>query len=432
MNEGETGNQKGSLRDRILAIKSLLKINKKKKLNVKFNSFNSERLAKAKKLNLRFYNPAKVMLDDKLKTKNTVLYKKAGAEKSKLSSTKKLDNIEISVTKKVRKKGIDPNANKSKEVKPVVKEVKVEKPTMKPVEKPVIKEVTVKPNIEIIDVAYKEPVKRPKQYAVLNVKKDEIKEEISKKYNLPKGKVSENLVEDYILIKTDQVLPKGTNEEVKEEFISDRVFVKDEMDLIYAFKDNYITRDVNYDLNGYQKVESKLKKALDKFNDEIEKLERNLDKYSVTKSENYRIKNLDVLFKSLFGIGVGVLTLPLSSISFALGSSLIAKSVDKIEKNVKLEKKVKTSINYRVTIKDIINTSNTLNSANYLLEETLKNLDSLKYKVKRYDSKIYEAEKYIKKIEILEESLIKKKRKLDKYISKLEKSKVKVLERKAA
>ena len=85
--------------------------------------------------------------------------------------------------------------------------------------------------------------------------------------------------------------------------------------------------------------------------------------------------------------------------------------------------------NYRITAKDIDSVEKSLKSADFLMSETLDELDRLKYKLKNYGYKIPNASEKLKEIEALEKGFAKKKESLTKVVESLEKSKVKVLNR---
>ena len=322
MDSDSSGNQKGSLKNRLNVLNILMRISRKKKLRLNFSNINADRIIVTNKMYLKFYTPVKLIVDDKIN--NTVLYNKIKEKDIKLSKGRTINDVEFNLIKNKRKKGIG---------------------------------------------------------------LENIKEEIKEKYELEE--ISDNLIKDYELIKNDLIFEEYLSDEIKEEFIIDRISVKEEMDLIYSYKDTILIKDIDYDLNDYLKNDEKLKKIIKKYEIEIENLERNINKFGVINNSETKITNLSVLFKNMFGLGIGILTLPFSyPVTLTLGTSLIAKSINNIEKNVKFENKETKTIKYKVEVKDTyFNGTRDLNYTNENLTTKMNSEESLD--VKEYNGNYF-------------------------------------------
>ena len=101
-----SGNIKGSLKDRLRFLTILMRISRKNKLRLNFYNINAKRLSGISRIFLFFYTPIKVVLDENLKTNNTILYGEA-INKTKLEKTGVKSEVDLFVTRKKKsKKGI--------------------------------------------------------------------------------------------------------------------------------------------------------------------------------------------------------------------------------------------------------------------------------------------------------------------------------------
>ena len=367
-----SGTSKGSLKDRLRFFNILMQIARKKKLRVKFNDINNERLSNINRMYLFFLTPAKIVLDDKLNADNTILYDGMITNSDyNLVRTSNEDTIDlILITKTRKKKGID------------------------------------------------------------------IKEEISKKYNVEKEKISDDLVNDYVEINSNSKELFGVEvpDDIKKSLIIDRIKADKDVTKIREIaeleKDLILGKDIDYDLKQDAKSSEKLAKTLEKEKKVIERILRDINKYTEVTEKTHDLMDVFSLVGRTIGIGVGLLTLPFSaSRSLVLGTNLIRRSLNRISGLFRRDKPLNKKIHYEISLTDIETATKSLKSSDFLLEDILDKLDHLKYKIKIYEYKIPEVSKKIKEIEVLEQGLVKKKRELTKMIESLEKSKIKVLNR---
>ncbi len=375
-----TGTAKGSLKDRLHVLTILLRISRKKKLRVNFSNINTSRILKINRMYMFFYTPISFLLKDNLHTNDIVLYNLATKLNNfKLLKGSKFNDVDFYLVKKSKKKkGID--------------------------------------------------------LADFN---EQIKVEINKQYNVPKEKINQYLIDDYLKIKNDSKVIFGyeIDEELKQEILKDRVNVDD--DLIYIknlanneIKDVFLDKDIIYELNKENKSLEKLTKLLENQKKEIVKVIDDIDKFDAFYEKKLRLKGFSSLVDGIVGISIGILTLPFSCFrSFALGTNLIKKSVNVISKEVKIEQDINESKEYKITSKDIDSFASSIKASEFLLDDILKQLDLLKYKIKHYSYKVSDYELKLKKIETIENALSKKKIELKKIEESFEKSKIKILDR---
>lgn len=375
MFESETeGDVKGSLKDRLRFLNILIRIAKLKKYNITFLDVNGEKLDKCSRFFMFFYTPVKVVLSEDLKTNNTIIYNGLLEDGSvALTRNENMVVVDLEVIRRRKKKGIG---------------------------------------------------------------LEEIKKEISEKLKLPKEEISNSLANDYSEIKNNSstIFDTEVSEELKEEIIKDRVKAEKVVSTLHEFaeneKDIYLGKDIDYDVKVSGKSFEKVKKALEKSQRQIEKISRDIDEYTIKYERKLNVSNLDELVSGVIGIGVGLITLPFSfSRTFALGTNLIDRSMNKIGENLKFRIDVTREKNYKIDIKDIMSAEKALKSSDFLLEDVLFKLDNLKYKIKLMEYKIPDVDKKMQEIELIEKGLIKKKRELRKIVEAFDKTKVKVINR---
>lgn len=173
-----------------------------------------------------------------------------------------------------------------------------------------------------------------------------------------------------------------------------------------------------------------LNKLLKEQDKSLEDALKQIDKFKEFKNKKYQLVGLEKLISNFLGIGFGLLTIPFSGVrSVALGTNLIRSSVAGIKNNVKLDSKEETVRNYEITPYDIKEHNDWLKSTTFLLNDALENLEDTKIKLKYCFGNDPKYEEYLKRIELLEKGLQSKKITLDQIEEKLEKSKIKVLNR---
>ena len=173
-----------------------------------------------------------------------------------------------------------------------------------------------------------------------------------------------------------------------------------------------------------------LNKLLKEQDKSLEDALKQIDKFKEFKNKKYQLVGLEKLISNFLGIGFGLLTIPFSGVrSVALGTNLIRSSVAGIKNNVKLDSKEEMVRNYEITPFDIKEHNDWLKSTTFLLNDALENLEDTKIKLKYYFGNDPKYEEYLKRIELLEKGLQSKKIILDQIEEKLEKSKIRVLNR---
>jgi len=392
MNESD-GEAKGSSKDHFRFLNILMKIIKKKKLKIKLLNVNSERIELINRFYVFFYTPVNTVLKDDLKAENLILFDVAKTQDINLikeEKSKEIIDLQI-ISRKRPKKGID-------EIKEIEKEKKEE-----------IKKEDTKKNQE------------------------KIKEELEKKYNVENSSISDSLVADYLAIQNNSVELFGVelDQDVKEALVLDRIKAEQDIDNIKKIaRDNFLEKDIEYDLKNDAKALEKLNKKLEEQKKEIEDISRQIDKYQLVHETKQKYTNFGSLLSGALGIGVGLLTLPFSFCrTFALGTNMMQKSIKRINKEFKVETSETVRKDYKVSLKDIETFEKSLKSSDFLLKDTLDELDRLKYKIKYYEYKLPDAKVKIKEIEALEKGLSKKKEDLTKIVESFEKQKVKALNR---
>ena len=370
------GNQKGSLKDRLRFLNILMRISRKNKMRLNFKNINAKRLANINQMFLFFYNPVKTIVNDELNVDNTILYNKlTELDDFKIDKNSLNQNVDINIIERVRnKKGVSPV--------------------------------------------------------------DEVKKELSEKYDIKEEEISNKLVEDYIEIKDNskKLFDLDVPEEIKEALIVDRIKAEPSLKKLDKFveleKDIILDRDIKYDLKQDNKEIEKFNKKLEKLKKEIENIEYDIDDYTAHIVRKYNTTDFDSLLSETIGLGLGILTLPFSfARSFTLGTRLVKRSIDRIAKILKPTYREEEVIDYKVSISDIETTAKALKSSSFLLEDLFDRLDNLKYKIKINDYVLPDVDKKLKEIDVLKEGLIKKKRELNKLVESLEKSKTKAMKR---
>ena len=371
-----SGNIKGSLKDRLRFLTILMRISRKNKLRLNFYNINAKRLSGISRIFLFFYTPIKVVLDENLKTNNTILYGEA-INKTKLEKTGVKSEVDLFVTRKKKsKKGIALETEK-----------------------------------DLIEKA---------------------KEEISKKYDIPKKDISEQLAQDYLSLESGALFDGYVEEEIKEALIEDRIKAEPGLKKVQEFaeveKDIILGRDIDYDIKEDRKAAEKLEKALAKQNEEIDRLLYEAEKFTIVDKNKMGVQEYAGVIGGAIGFGIGLLTLPLSLFgSFGLGASLMHKSLNLMAKSIDL--KAENQVEYTVSLEDIRTAAKSLKSSEFLLDDILDKLDRLKYKLKSNDYLVPEYRKKLKEIEFLERGLTKKRSELGRVIESVERTRSMVIKR---
>lgn len=433
--ENNSGVAKGNVKDRLRFRAILNKIAKKQRL--KIMSINELKLMNKTKLTLFFYNPIKLLIRPVLKIKKMSVFAGSKCDYNyKVSKENK--QIEATVTFKSErkfKKGIG-------SLEEVIKNNR---------------DTNALPSQNGIP-SYYETIEFIKSYGNY----DDIKDKYELKYVTPEIIYQALILKYYSDIIFGEEISLEEVKAVTNDIINSEKYidvlniidkqeidsVKNEEDLknkeeLGNEKENEINDDQEKDneLNRLQKqFERELKlnelalkelnKLLKEQDKSLEDALKQIDKFREFKNKKYQLVGLEKLISNFLGIGFGLLTIPFSGVrSVALGTNLIRSSVAGIKNNVKLDSKEETVRNYEITPYDIKEHNDWLKSTTFLLNDALENLEDTKIKLKYYFGNDPKYEEYLKRIELLEKGLQSKKITLDQMEEKLEKSKIKVLNR---
>ena len=432
------GTAKGSLKDRLRVLNILIRIAKKKKMNLWFDNVNAKKIIDINRLYMFFYTPAKVILPDKLKVSETTLYGEPVSENMTLVRNK--DNfrkVDLFLIRRPHKKGIN-----------------------------YIEELKEHQNQQNANEELQRKLEELRQSVGIITEKEieALKSELSSKYHIDKSKISVSLIRDYLAIKnrSEELFDAEINDNLKEALIIDRIKAENSLQSVKSvtgdlyleqlhdgdFKvdtaslkgvkssitikagDVFLARDIDYDLKLDSKSLEKLNKMLEEQKKELEAIDRKIDQFDIVSERKVRLTNTRALISGTIGLGIGLLTLPFSFCrTFALGANMIRNSLNSINHRVSLNQQVRKVRNYRISVEDIETVDKALRSSDYLLEDTLDKLDHLKYKIKHYEYKLPDASEKLQEIALLEKGLTKKKEELTKAVESLEKHKAKVLTR---
>lgn len=436
MEEGNnSGVAKGSIKDRLRFRAILNKIAKKQRL--KIMSINELKLMSKTKLTLFFYNPIKFLIRPVLKIKKMSVFAGSKCDYNyKVSKENK--QIEATVTFKSErkfKKGIGP-------IEEVIKNNR---------------DTNALPSQNGIP-SYYETMEFIKSYGNY----DDIKDKYELKYVTPEI-IYQTLILKYYsdIIFGEEIsleeVKAVTNDIINSEKYIDvlNIIDKQEIDSVkneedlknkeeFGNKKENEINDVQEKDTRHERLQKQFEREL-KLNDlalkELNKLLKEqdksledalkqIDKFKEFKNKKYQLVGLEKLISNFLGIGFGLLTIPFSGVrSVALGTNLIRSSVAGIKNNVKLDSKEETVRNYEITPYDIKEHNDWLKSTTFLLNDALENLEDTKIKLKYCFGNDPKYEEYLKRIELLEKGLQSKKIILDQIEEKLEKSKIKVLNR---
>ena len=436
MEEGNnSGVAKGSVKDRLRFRAILNKIAKKQRL--KIVSVNELKLMNKTKLTFFFYNPIKFLIRPVLKIKKMSVFAGSKCDYNyKVSKENK--QIEATVTFKSErkfKKGIGP-------IEEVIKNNR---------------DTNALPSQNGIP-SYYETIEFIKSYGNY----DDIKDKYELKYVTPEI-IYQTLILKYYsdIIFGEEIsleeVKAVTNDIINSEKYIDvlNIIDKQEIDSVKNEEDlknkEELDNKKEKEINDVQEKDTKHDRlqeqferelklndlALKELNNLLKEQEKSLedalkqiDKFKEFKNKKYQLVGLEKLISNFLGIGFGLLTIPFSGVrSVALGTNLIRSSVAGIKNNVKLDSKEETVRNYEITPYDIKEHNDWLKSTTFLLNDALENLEDTKIKLKYCFGNDPKYEEYLKRIELLEKGLQSKKITLDQIEEKLEKSKIKVLNR---
>lgn len=433
--ENNSGVAKGSVKDRLRFRAILNKIAKKQRL--KIMSINELKLMNKTKLTLFFYNPIKLLIRPVLKIKKMSVFAGSKCDYNyKVSKENK--QIEATVTFKSErkfKKGIGP-------LEEVIKNNR---------------DTNALPSQNGIP-SYYEAIEFIKSYGNY----DDIKDKYELKYVTPEI-IYQTLILKYYsdIIFGEEIsleeVKAVTNDIINSEKYIDvlNIIDKQEIDSVKNEEDlknkEELGNEKENEINDVQEKDTKhdrlqeqferelklndlalkeLNKLLKEQDKSLEDALKQIDKFREFKNKKYQLVGLEKLISNFLGIGFGLLTIPFSGVrSVALGTNLIRSSVAGIKNNVKLDSKEEMVRNYEITPFDIKEHNDWLKSTTFLLNDALENLEDTKIKLKYYFGNDPKYEEYLKRIELLEKGLQSKKITLDQMEEKLEKSKIKVLNR---
>lgn len=441
--ENNSGVAKGNVKDRLRFRAILNKIAKKQRL--KIMSINELKLMNKTKLTLFFYNPIKLLIRPVLKIKKMSVFAGSKCDYNyKVSKENK--QIEATVTFKSErkfKKGIgsleeviknnrDTNALPSQNGIPSYYET--------------IEFIKSYGNYDDIKDKYELKYVTPEiiyQTLILRYYSDII---FGEEVSLEEVKAVTNDIinsEKYIdvlnIIDKQEIDSVKNEEDLKnKEELGNEKELKSEEELTNKInnvqernaKPDRLQEQFERELKLNELALKELNKLLKEQDKSLEDALKQIDEFKEFKNKKYQLVGLEKLISNFLGIGFGLLTIPFSGVrSVALGTNLIRSSVAGIKNNVKLDSKEETVRNYEITPYDIKEHNDWLKSTTFLLNDALENLEDTKIKLKYYFGNDPKYEEYLKRIELLEKGLQSKKITLDQMEEKLEKSKIKVLNR---
>lgn len=438
MEEGtNSGVAKGSVKDRLRFRAILNKIAKKQRL--KIASVNELKLMNKTKLILFFYNPIKLLIRPVLKIKKMSVFACSKCDYN-YKICKENKQIEATVTFKNErnfKKGIGP-------LEEVIKNNR---------------DTNALPSQNGIP-SYYETIEFIKSYGNY----DDIKDKYELKYVTPEiiyqtlilryysdiifgeeisleevKAVTNDIINSEKYIAVLNIIDKQEIDSVKnEEDLENKEEMDNEEELKNEINDvqerdaepDRLQEQFERELKLNELALKELNKLLKEQDKSLEDALKQIDKFKEFKNKKYQLVGLEKLISNFLGIGFGLLTIPFSGVrSVALGTNLIRSSVVGIKNNVKLDSKEETVRNYEITPYDIKEHNDWLKSTTFLLNDALENLEDTKIKLKYYFGNDPKYEEYLKRMELLEKGLQSKKITLDQMEEKLEKSKIKVLNR---
>lgn len=424
--ENNSGIAKGSVKDHFRFMAILNKIAKKQKL--KFESINELKLIHKKKLTLFFYNPIKFLIKPIFKIKKMSVYAGSKCDYNyKISKeNKQIKTIVNFESERKFKKGIGP-------LEEVIKNNR---------------------NTNALPIrnglpSYFETIEFIKSYDNY----DDIKDKYKLKYVTPEIIYQTLILKYYSDVIFGEEIPleeiKGVTEDIinSEKYI-DILNIVDKQELIDSKKDdeelknekseeqvndnksNHLQKQFEQELKLNELALKELSKLLKEQDKSLQEILKQIDNFKEIKNKKYQLVGLEKLISNFFGIGFGLLTIPFSGVrSLALGTNLIRSSVAGIKNSVKLDSKEEKVRNYEITKYDIKEHNDWLRTTTFLLNDALENLEDIKIKLKYYFGNNPKYEEYFKRMQLLEKGLQVKKIALDQIEEKLEKSKIKVLNR---
>ncbi|MBQ4633902.1 MAG: hypothetical protein IJB71_00970 [Bacilli bacterium] len=423
LNDEETsGTAKGSLKDRLRVLYILLKIARKQKMKCQIASINTSKLSRTNKITPFFYTPVKMVISKNSRIENIILYDGIINENIfKLNRLAREDTlIELYITK-VRnfRKGLGSleeiiASNRETNTFPIIDDL---------------------PSREAV-IEYLESKALP----------DSEYEKWAQEYETDVKNLTSGLIYDILILKyySDVLFEEKLDEETIQNFIKKRVEANYYMESLndLADSESEIKNELqNKDSEQYEQLKNeiafskyqveKLEQLLFQQKQELDLITTKINDFKTVNSIDRHLKGLGSSFGDFIGIGLGLLTLPFSaSRTFALGTNLIRNSVTNIKKNVKLETKEKISREYNITEQDIKTAADGIKTSTFFLDDIFKNLNDIKFGIKYYKDHIPDSSKMLKQIELMERALVNKRINLRKLEESLEKSKIKVLERK--
>lgn len=419
--EETSGESKGSLTNRLKVLKILLRIARKNEIKAKFHKVNAERILKVNKMTKFFYTPVKMTISPKLRINDVILYDDIITDFIYKTNreTKEIKDVDLKI-KFVRnfKKGIGPLEdiianNRETNAFPMVDGL--------PDRDSVINYLEANPLSEDQINYYK------KEFGILKITNDLIYDILMIKYYsdvLFEEKLNETEIAEFVFLRIDSEKYMDVLNELSlsEELISTEL---DEENPNYDYERE---KRLNDKITFEKKQVETLEKMLSIQTQAIAKMFKEINDYTERTIVNTKLVGFSNSIRDLLGIGLGILTLPLSrNNTFALGTNLIRNSVTNIRKNVKFEQQEQKVYDYKVNEEDLKIAGSSVKTASFLLDDTTSQLQDIKFKLNYYKDSISNYMVLIRQVELLEKGLAAKREKVRVLEETLEKSKVKVL-----
>lgn len=200
-------------------------------------------------------------------------------------------------------------------------------------------------------------------------------------------------------------------------------------------RDNKYEKDDNK-LKEIEMIDEKVRYNLAKQEEYLKKLSKDVEKIDFKTKKIYKLKGFDKLLSNVAKMTVGLITLPFSGRhgSIVLGSLLVNNAIKGLKNSLKYEEENKTYVRYTDFAYKIKNEQEKLEFSDKLITNSIEEIQEIKKDYhnlfEEYKYKIPEYSEMIKRIEAVEENLVKKQKQIEDYTDsfkkKAEKNKVKM------
>ena len=279
-------------------------------------------------------------------------------------------------------------------------------------------------SLELNKLDFNNRIKKKKNDMESN-KNINIKEEVLdvNLYSKPKG-IDDEIIDgkahdDYVdkvitdnIEKKDEAV-KEDNDNSSEELNNDPI---EEIITIKLFKEDIVNKkrldQVDMDISTIKSYEERIAYELERQREIIHKMYSKVGKVSKEINKTYQVTGYARMISSFGNIAMGMLTLPLTNVhifNLTLGSKLINKGIKKLKKGLDTKEKIVVDYKYEDLSSEINKGKNDLDSVNYLITDSLEELENLKIKFiqefKNFEYQITDYDRTLKSIDILSNKL---------------------------